>query len=74
MTAGPVPQAEAAVTGPIDTDAAEKRWHCHAWPMDADRTGTGSFYIDQNGVILATEDRGRTRPTPSRRVTAVDGS
>jgi len=63
-----VAQAEVAVDGPIDTDAAEERWYCYAWPMDAGRTGTRSFYIDQSGVLLAPEDPRESPPhaQPSR--------
>jgi len=51
-----VAMAEVAVAGPIETDAAEQRWYAYAWPIHAGCTGTRSFYIDQGGVMLATED------------------
>ena len=57
-----VARAEVAVTGPIDTDSAEQRWYCYAWPIDAGRTGTRSFYIDQDGDLFGTEEQRKSPP------------
>jgi hypothetical protein len=57
-----VAQAEVAVTGPIETDAAEQGWYAYAWPIHAGGTETRSFYVDQDGDIYVTAERRASAP------------
>lgn len=47
------------LTGPVDTDAAEGRWSCYAWPQIAGASGRRAFYVDASGEVWCTlnEDR-----------------
>lgn len=40
----------------LDAEAAEGRWRCLAWPATYDVSGLRTFFIDESGDILATED------------------
>lgn len=40
---------------PIAVDLAEFTWRAYAWPADTEVTGSRTFYLDQNGVILAQD-------------------
>jgi hypothetical protein len=42
---------------PLDADAAERSWYCYAWPEQYGDTGSRSFFINQDGAIMATDAR-----------------
>lgn len=51
--------AEAAgggVGAGVDADLAETTWCCYAWPANFGNTGNRSFFVNQGGDIVATED------------------
>jgi len=39
-----------------DADLAEKFWCCYAWPIRRNRYAQRTFFINQEGKILATDD------------------
>jgi len=51
--------AEVAGGGPgagLDADICETTWCCYAWPANYGNTGNRSFFVNQGGDIVATED------------------
>jgi prepilin-type N-terminal cleavage/methylation domain-containing protein len=45
--------------GPFpDSDNNEILWCCYAWPQDAGNTGNRAFFINQEGDLTATANRG----------------
>jgi prepilin-type N-terminal cleavage/methylation domain-containing protein len=48
FTAGPFP----------DSDNGEVMWCAYAWPQDASNTGNRTFFINQEGDLLSTANRG----------------
>jgi prepilin-type N-terminal cleavage/methylation domain-containing protein len=42
--------------GTLDADVAETTWCCYAWPANYGNTGNRSFFVNQGGDIVATED------------------
>jgi prepilin-type N-terminal cleavage/methylation domain-containing protein len=45
--------------GPFpDSDNCEVMYCCYAWPLDAETTGNRTFFINQEGDLLSTPNRG----------------
>ena len=42
--------------GVVDADVAETTWCCYAWPANYGNTGNRTFFVNQGGDIVATED------------------
>jgi len=42
--------------GDLDAALAEKFWCAYAWPIEHDRTALRTFFVNQEGDILATDD------------------
>lgn len=42
----------------VDADLAETTWCCYAWPTNFGSTGSRTFFVNQGGDIVATEDQG----------------
>ena len=47
----------------IDSDIAETTWCAYAWPANYGNTGNRSFFVNQGGDIVATENTTYTGPT-----------
>lgn len=41
--------------GEVDPTEAEVAWCCYAWPQQRGRSGVRAFFVDQTGVVLATD-------------------
>lgn len=41
--------------GEVDPTQAEVVWCCYAWPLERGRSGARAFFVDQTGVVLATD-------------------
>jgi prepilin-type N-terminal cleavage/methylation domain-containing protein len=41
----------------VDADLAETTWCCYAWPANFGNTGNRSFFVNQGGDIVTTEDQ-----------------
>jgi prepilin-type N-terminal cleavage/methylation domain-containing protein len=41
----------------VDADLAETTWCAYAWPANFGNTGNRSFFVNQGGDIVATEDQ-----------------
>jgi prepilin-type N-terminal cleavage/methylation domain-containing protein len=58
--------AEAATGGAgaglPDSDNCEILWACYAWPMNVQNTGNRVFFINQEGDLLQTQNRGTGGP------------
>ena len=53
--------AEVGGGGPgagLDPDICETTWCCYAWPANYGNTGNRTFFVNQGGDIVATEDTG----------------
>ena len=47
------------LAGPFpDSDNGEVLWCCYAWPMQAAQTGNRAFFVNQEGDLLQTANRG----------------
>jgi prepilin-type N-terminal cleavage/methylation domain-containing protein len=70
--------AEAAtggyVAGALDADIAETTWCCYAWPANYGNTGNRSFFVNQGGDIVATEDSSYSATTSPASNAAFQGS
>ena len=42
--------------GSVDADIAETTWAAYAWPVNYGNTGNRTFFVNQGGDIVATED------------------
>ena len=42
--------------GLVDADVAETTWVCYAWPSNYGTTGNRTFFVNQAGDIIGTED------------------
>jgi prepilin-type N-terminal cleavage/methylation domain-containing protein len=42
----------------VDSDNCEILWCAYAWPQDASNTGNRTFFVNQEGDLLATANRG----------------
>ncbi|MEE8104084.1 MAG: DUF2950 family protein [Planctomycetota bacterium] len=51
--------------GTVDPDLAETTWACYAWPTSYGNTGNRSFFVNQGGDIIATEDPSYSGPNGS---------
>jgi len=49
--------------GDVDPDLAETTWCCYSWPVSYGNTGNRSFFVNQGGDIVATEDSTYTAAT-----------
>jgi prepilin-type N-terminal cleavage/methylation domain-containing protein len=43
--------------GAVDPDLAETTWCCYAWPANHGNTGNRTFFVNQGGDIVTTEDQ-----------------
>jgi len=66
--------------GPFpDPNNGESRWCAYAWPMNAGSTGNKCFFVNQDGVIIQTANRGvgvytgLTSPPPFDAASSVAG-
>ncbi len=50
------PQAGYAGGGNQDADLAETTWCCYAWPVNYNQSGNRTFFTNQGGDVVATED------------------
>ena len=46
----------------IDPDLGETTWACYAWPVSYGNTGNRTFFVNQGGDIVATDDSRYTGP------------
>ena len=46
----------------VDPDIAETTWCCYAWPTNYGNTGNRSFFVNQGGDIVTTEDLNYSGP------------
>ncbi|MDJ0976511.1 MAG: DUF2950 family protein [Planctomycetota bacterium] len=56
------PKTGFANDGTIVADLAETTWCCYAWPVEYGKTGTRSFFMNQAGDTLATDDERYSGP------------
>jgi prepilin-type N-terminal cleavage/methylation domain-containing protein len=55
---GPLP-AGGAQLGPFpNSNNCEVLWCCYAWPINAGQTGNRAFFVNQEGDLLQTQNRG----------------
>ena len=52
----PEPQAGFAVGGGQNPDLSETTWCAYAWPVNYNQSGNRTFFTNQGGDIVATED------------------
>ncbi len=52
----PEPQAGYADDGSLNGDLAETTWCCYAWPVNYNQSGNRTFFTNQGGDVVATED------------------
>jgi prepilin-type N-terminal cleavage/methylation domain-containing protein len=50
------PQAGFVVGGGLDPDLAETTWCAYAWPVNYNQSGNRTFFTNQGGDVVATED------------------
>jgi len=50
------PQAGYAVGGGLDPDLAETTWCAYCWPVNYNQSGNRTFFTNQGGDLVATED------------------
>ncbi len=48
------------LTGPVDTDAAERCWCAYAWPVAAGNSGDRIFFVDQDGDVWQSPNAAKT--------------
>jgi len=53
----PVPQN---LAGSVNPELAETTWACYAWPASYSNSGNRTFFVNQNGNIITTEDSAYT--------------
>jgi prepilin-type N-terminal cleavage/methylation domain-containing protein len=46
----------------VDPDLAETTWCCYAWPVSHGNTGNRTFFVNQGGDIVTTEDQAYAGP------------
>ncbi len=46
--------------GDVDYDLAETTWCCYAWPVNYNQSGNRTFFVNQQGDVLFTEDTSAT--------------
>jgi prepilin-type N-terminal cleavage/methylation domain-containing protein len=52
----PEPQVGYADDGSLDSDLAETTWCCYAWPVNYNQSGNRTFFTNQGGDIVGSED------------------
>ena len=50
------PQAGYSVGGGLDPDLAETTWCAYCWPVNYNQSGNRTFFTNQGGDLVATED------------------
>jgi prepilin-type N-terminal cleavage/methylation domain-containing protein len=50
------PQAGFADDGTLDGDLAETTWCCYAWPVNYNQSGNRTFFTNQGGDLVGSED------------------
>jgi prepilin-type N-terminal cleavage/methylation domain-containing protein len=55
-----------------DGNNSEILWCCYAWPIDVEGTGNRCFFVNQEGDLLQTNNRGTTPYTSTTSVPAFD--
>jgi len=50
--------AGGALSGATDDDLAETAWCAYAWPAAYQQSGNRTFFVNQAGDVLATENTG----------------
>ncbi len=50
------PQVGYADDGSLNGDLAETTWCCYAWPVNYNQSGNRTFFTNQGGDVIATED------------------
>jgi prepilin-type N-terminal cleavage/methylation domain-containing protein len=50
------PTAGFSTGGGQDPDLAETTWCCYAWPVNYNQSGNRTFFTNQGGDVVATED------------------
>ena len=53
----PAAKTPVVLDHPLDPDAAERKWYCYAWPEQYGLTGWRTFFMNQDGLIMATDVR-----------------
>ena len=53
---GVLEPAAAFAAADIDPDLAETTWCCYAWPVNYNQSGNRTFFTNQAGDVVATED------------------
>jgi prepilin-type N-terminal cleavage/methylation domain-containing protein len=57
--AGPGPGTGGKQAAPFpDPNNCEVLWACYAWPMNAAQTGNRTFFVNQEGDLIQTQNRG----------------
>jgi prepilin-type N-terminal cleavage/methylation domain-containing protein len=49
----------------VDADLAETTWACYAWPQSFGTSGNRTFFVNQAGDIVTTEDASYSGPDPA---------
>lgn len=57
--------------GAVNADLAETTWACYAWPVSYGNTGNRTFFVNQGGDIVTTEDRAYSGPFPGAGIAAA---
>ena len=60
--------------GDLNGDLAETTWCCYAWPANYGNTGNRTFFVNQGGDIVATEDSAYTGATGPAANAAFQGA
>ncbi|MDJ0523467.1 MAG: DUF2950 family protein [Planctomycetota bacterium] len=50
------PQAGYADDGSLDGDLAETTWCCYSWPVNYNQSGNRTFFTNQGGDVVGSED------------------
>ena len=59
-----VPEVSSGALGAaLDSDLAETSWCCYAWPASYSTSGNRTFFVNQTGDILQTQNTGGATPT-----------
>ena len=61
-TGTPIPPSNVNL---VDPDLAETTWACYAWPVSYGNTGNRTFFVNQGGDIVTTDDPSYSGPDPS---------
>ena len=58
----------------VDPDLAETTWACYAWPVSYGNTGNRTFFVNQGGDIVTTDDPSYSGPDASGAPMASDSA